>query len=142
MGERAYGAKLLESGSTDEQSIAAVVASSEYFRMVNPSVAIATTKIVHGTTINTTLSRWAKLTLTVLHIVPTGRAVDGAVTKPHTKLVGVVSFGRHHKGRVRLHWNRRVRGKRLKRGRYVLILKAITGSKLIGVSDALPLLVR
>jgi hypothetical protein len=78
------------------------------------------------------------------------------VASPRTKLVGVVNFGIHSKGRVRLHWNRRVHNHPLGRGRYLLILKAFAihkpyhkpyrqphaTHKLIGISDPVALTIR
>jgi hypothetical protein len=45
-------------------------------------------------------------------------------------------FGRHRKCRVKLHWNRKVHGRRLKRGQYLLLLEAYTGRKIIDATDA------
>jgi hypothetical protein len=48
-----------------------------------------------------------------------------------------VALGHHRKGRVTIHWNRKVRGRRLKRGRYALVLEARSGKRLSDVSDAI-----
>jgi hypothetical protein len=39
------------------------------------------------------------------------------------KPVGRVPLGRHHRGRVHIHWNLKVRGHRLGRGRYLITLR-------------------
>lgn len=140
--ERNVGASFIKS-SSDELLIASLLASTEYFEIFNPKVAVATTLVAQGGTVSTTLSRYAKLTLTVLHVVPNGHAFDIKLRSPHTRLVGTVNFGFHHKGKVKLHWNRKVHGKRLKEGQYLLILKAYNKHhKLIGIADATKFTVR
>jgi hypothetical protein len=141
-GERTTLATFINSGRSDEEVIASILSSDEYFEIFNPVVAV-TTVSVKGNTISATLSRYAKLTLTVLKIIPLGHAAATKVHPPHTRLIGVVSFGFHHKGKVRLHWNRKIHGKRLRRAQYLLVLKAYTGKhKLIGVTDAVRLTIR
>jgi hypothetical protein len=44
---------------------------------------------------------------------------------PRLHRVGRVPLGRHRKGSVRLHWNLRVNGHRLRRGRYQIVLRAL-----------------
>lgn len=68
--------------------------------------------------------------------MPIAHASSPRVGAPHTRLVGVVNFGRHRKCRVKLHWNRKVHGRRLKRGQYLLLLEAYTGRKIIDATDA------
>jgi hypothetical protein len=79
-----------------------------------------------------------------------------ARARPRTKLLGVVSFGLHHKGRVKLHWNRKIHNHPLGPGRYLLILMAFAIHKpyhkpyrqahatreLIGLSNPVPLTIR
>jgi hypothetical protein len=144
----------MHSGGTDEQVIAAIVSSPEYFAHVNPMLALPTVPTMKGNTLTTTLTHDATLTLTVLRVLPFGHAAAVRVQSPRTKLVGVVNFGLHHRGRVKLHWNRTVRGHRLRRGHYLLILKAFARHKpyhkpyrqphsahhkLIGITDPLQL---
>jgi hypothetical protein len=126
----------INSGGTDEKVIASIASSPEYFDLFNPTVAVATSLRAQGNTVSTTLNRYAKLTLTVLRIVPLGHTSAVKITAPHTRLVGVINFGPHHRGRVVLHWNRKVHGTRLRRGNYLLLLKAYSRHKLIGISDA------
>jgi hypothetical protein len=137
--ELAAGAYVIDSLS-DEQLIADLLAGTEYFDIFNPVVTVATTSIAHGT-ITTTLNRYASVTLTVLHVIP-HLSQDITISKPHTRLVGTVHFGRHRPGRLKLHWNGKVDGRRLSRGSYILLLKAYRGRKLVGVSDALPFKIR
>ncbi len=161
-GEISHWTAFMSSGGTDEQVIAAIVSSQEYFARVNPAPAIPAVFILHGNTIQTTLTHTAALTLTVLRIGPLGHAAAVKVSSPRTKLVGVVNFGLHHAGKLRLRWDRTVRGHRLRRGSYLLILKAfsihkpyrqphkpykkphkpfVTG-KLIGISDTVRITIR
>jgi hypothetical protein len=137
----AYFAGAIHNGGTDEQVIASLLSSPDYYALFNPTVKAVTTLSAQGT-IHTTLSRYATLTMTVLRIVPAVQSAAAAFGAPHTKMVGVVDFGAHRKGRVTLHWNRKVSGRRLLRGSYVLLLHAYHGHKLIYVSDALPFRVR
>jgi hypothetical protein len=146
----------MHNGGSDEQVIAAIVSSAEYFSRFNPAIAFRTELVVTGNTLRTTLTRDAELTLTVLRVLPPrGHAAAVLVTRPRTQLVGAVNFGLRHKGRVTLHWNRKVHNRRLARGGYVLILKAFarhkpykTGHKpyktrkLIGISDPVRLRIR
>jgi hypothetical protein len=39
--------------------------------------------------------------------------------------VGRVPLGLHHKGRVHVHWSLRVNGHKLRRGRYLITLRAL-----------------
>jgi hypothetical protein len=155
-GNLATWTTFMQNGGSDEHVIAAIVSSPEYFARVNPTNAVPTTLIVHGNTLSTTLTRAATLTLTVLRIVPPAHAAAVLVASPRTKVVGVVSFGLHRKGRVKLHWNRQVHNHPLGSGRYLLILKAFARHKpyhkpyrqphprpkLIGMSDPVPLTIR
>ena len=151
-GELATWTAFMQSGGTDEQVIAAILSSPEYFARFNPALAFPAAVILTGNTLSTTLTRDATLTLTVLRILPQGHASAVLVSSPRTKLVGVVPFGLHHKGRVKLHWNRRVHNHRLGSGHYLLILKAFTRHKpyhkpyvtrkLVGVSGPVQLRIR
>ena len=141
-GELAVFANVIHSGASDEQVIASILASDEYFDIFDPRTAFASTAIVHGNTITITLSRSARLAMTVLRFVPSGHTAAVKVPRSDTKLIGIVNFGRHHKGRIKLHWTRTVQGKRLERGRYLLILNGYHRHKLIGVTNAVPLTVR
>lgn len=136
-------AAFIHGGGTSEQVIAKLLSSSEYFDLVNPTVAFVTTTVAKGGTITTTLRRTVRLTLTVLRILPAVQdAARVTLHAPHTRRVDVVSFSRRHKGRVKLHWKGRVNGGKPKHGRYLLILKAYRGHTLVGLSDALPFTVR
>ena len=138
----AFFSNLIQGGGTDEKAIAAIVSSPEYYALFNPAVTVVTTLTAKGE-VHTTIPRAAKLALTVLKVVPPPHPVRAAAFgAPSTKVVGVVQFGRHRKGRVTIHWNRKVGGKRLRRGSYIVLLRALSGRKLIYVSDALPFKVR
>jgi hypothetical protein len=53
-----------------------------------------------------------------------------------------VNFGGQRKGRHAVHWNRRVRGKRLAKGSYELVLQVRRGGRLVDSSDSIPFTVR
>ena len=132
----------IQGGGSDEQVVAKILGAQEYYELFNPTVTAVATASAQGT-IHTTLSSRARVILTVLHLLP--KASDAASTRvalPSTRRVGVVDFGIHRKGRLTLHWNRKVKGRRLHRGKYLLLLRAYHGRKLIYVSDALPFTVR
>ena len=139
--ERAYWTGLIKGGESDEGVLASLLASTEYYEIFNPKVAFVSALTVHGTTLDTTLSRGAKVTLVVFRFGPHSRAA--AVTPPPAaKRVGSVNFGFHRKGHLKLHWRRRVHGRPLRRGTYALILRAYKGHGLIGVTDAVHLSIR
>jgi hypothetical protein len=136
--ELQFYVNLIHGGGSDEQVIASIVSSAEYYGLFNPTVQAVTTASAQGT-IHTTIDKRAKLTLTVLHVLHGAQdAAVRPVLAPRTRRVGVVNFGIHRKGRVTLHWNRKVRRHRLAAGTYVLILRGYRGRKLIFTSDALP----
>ncbi len=151
-GDLATWTAFINSGGTDEQVIAAIVSSPEYFARFNLPLAFPTAVILTSNTLSTTLTRDAALTLTVLRILPRSHASAVLVTAPRTKLVGVVPFGLHHKGRTKLHWNRKVHNHRLGSGHYLLILKAFRRHKpyhkpyltrkLVGISGPVQLRIR
>jgi hypothetical protein len=101
----------LNGGATDEQVIALLLSSQEYFHdfaagggtLLNPTVSTIGV-------IRVTLATPASLELVVLRLLPAvQRQVVAApvITAPKTRPVGTVSLGRHHQGRVTINWNRR-----------------------------------
>jgi hypothetical protein len=50
---------------------------------------------------------------------------------PVLKRVGKVPLGKHHRGRVRIHWNLKVNGHRLRRGRYLITLRGFDRHKIL-----------
>jgi hypothetical protein len=42
---------------------------------------------------------------------------------PVLRPIGRVPLGLHHRGRVRIHWNLQVNGKKLKPGKYLIVLR-------------------
>ncbi len=137
--ELQYWVKMIQTvGTGDEQLIGSILTSSEYFKLFNP-FAGALTRLTGPGTIRTSLSAPARVTLTILRVLhPARDAANNSATRLATRQVGVVDFGHHKKGRLVLHWNRKVGRRRLPRGNYVLLLRAFHGRKLIYVSDALP----
>lgn len=137
-----YFVNLMHSGGSDEQVIASLVSSQEYYAMFNPALRAITAVTAQGI-IHAVLPQRARVTLTVLHVLHGARDTGvSPVLAPRTHRVGVVNFGTHRKGRVTLRWNRKVGRHRLAPGTYVLLLRAYHGRKLIFTSDALPFKVR
>lgn len=144
--DRAFWVGQLNAGATDEQVTALLLSSQEYFHdfaagastLLNPTVS-------RIGVIRVTLTHPASLDLVVLRLLPAvQRRAAGApmIAAPKTRRLGIVSLGRRHKGRVTIYWNRQVGGRRLKPGRYVLLLEARAGRKLRDVSDALTVTLR
>lgn len=146
--DRAAWLDALNGGATDEQVIAALLSSQEYFNdfsggggtLVNPSVsALGVVRV--------TLKHPATLGLKVLELLPAVQrraftATKPTISEPKTRLVGTVSLGHHGKGRVTIHWNRKVDNHILRRARYVLLIEARAGRKLRDVSDAITVKLR
>jgi hypothetical protein len=139
--DRAFWVGEMNGGATDEQVIALLLSSQEYFdefaagggTLLNPTIS-------RIGVIRVTLTTPASLNLVVLRLLPAVQrhaAAARVITAPKTRRLGTVNLGHHHKGRVTIHWNRKVGKRRLKRGRYVLLLEARVGKKLRDVSDAL-----
>ena len=147
----------MQTGATDEDVIALIVSSQEYFSHLGGAVnspispAVLSSGIIHLVLAHPATVRLVVLRLTgpVLPpgtgVAPTALPAAAApvhVTLPHTRLVGSVGFGRHPAGRVRLHWNRRVHGRSLAAGRYLLLLQTSVGGRVAGVSDPIPFTVK
>ena len=58
------------------------------------------------------------------------RKVHGVRT-PVLKLVGRVPLGPHHKGKVKIHWDLKVGGHKLKPGKYLIVLRAFDSHKVL-----------
>jgi hypothetical protein len=56
--------------------------------------------------------------------------------------VGRVPFGRRSKGRLRVRWNLRVNGRRLRPGRYLVTLRAFTKDRGRVLARAQPVVIR
>jgi PKD domain/Domain of unknown function (DUF4214) len=144
--DRALWTGQLNGGATDEQVTALLLSSQEYFH----DFAAGTGTLLNPTisrlgVIRVTLRHRASLDLVVLRLLPAVQrraAAAPVITGPKTRRLGIVSLGRHQKGRVTIHWNRKVTRRRLKPGRYVLLLEARAGRKLRDVSDALTVTLR
>jgi hypothetical protein len=142
----------LGAGDTDEQAIAALLASDEYFHQFGPA-ALTSVTITSDGSIKLTLAHPGTITLQVfkvlnpetaiglIPVVQHGLVVDAAALTrklPKLKRLGGVSVGHQRKGPHALRWNRRVRGKRLTKGAYELVLQVRRGGKLVDVSDVIP----
>jgi hypothetical protein len=60
-------------------------------------------------------------------------------TVPRVREVGKVPLGLRKKGRNRIRWNGRVRGKRLRPGTYLLTYRSLRGSRITNTSDSIRL---
>jgi hypothetical protein len=140
-------AGLLRSGQADERTIATLLSSPEYFGLFNlGGETIAAPSVSHLGVIALTLLHPAALDLKVFAVLrpgtatplalPSARVDRSAIKPPALRLVGVVGLGSPKPGAITLHWNRRVRGRHLKRGHYMLVLEARSGRKLIDVSNS------
>ncbi len=71
----------------------------------------------------------------VQRIVKTKRVHGKRV--PVLRTVGRVPLGRHHKGHLKIHWNLKVNGHRLARGRYLITLRAFDSHRnLLGTTNS------
>jgi hypothetical protein len=150
-GSAAFFENALASGKRDQQVIAALLSSPEYWHEFNPPTLVEVTVTGNGS-IKLSLSHAASITMQVFKVVKPGTpallipAVQHAAPKvfklPKLKRLGLVSFGRQPKGLHTLRWDRRVRGKRLPRGSYELVIQVRRGGKLIDISDAIPFKLR
>jgi hypothetical protein len=138
----------LNGGVTDEQVIAALLSSQEYFNDFSGGAGTVVSSSVSALgVVRVTLKHPATLQLKVLELLPAVQrraftATKPTITAPRTRLVGTVSLGHHGKGRVTIHWNRKVDNHTLRRGRYVLLIEARAGRKLRDVSDAITVRLR
>jgi hypothetical protein len=128
----------LQNGTTtDEQIIGELASSQEYFDKFaggGPTVTSPTINAVG--LIHVALAQPATLALRVLLLPAVQKQAAFRLPVPKTRLVGTVPLGHHRAGRVTVHWNLKVAGRRVKPGRYVLILEARRAHKLVPVSDA------
>ncbi len=133
----------LQMGATDEHIVTALLSSQEYFNDYNAAPGVLVSPAITGLgVIHVTLRHAATLELKVLELLPAVQKSSATTTKPkiatpRTRQLGVVNLGRHSKGRVTIHWNRKVGKRLLKPGRYVLLLEAGSDKKLADVSDAI-----
>jgi hypothetical protein len=136
--------------ASDDQAIAGIVGSSAYFHVfTHPGIASLTIsrqgvirlRLTHPATIDLVVIRvvhgGTSLLPAVQHLVATDSAAK-SFRPPQLRHVGVVSFGRHHRGLVVIHWNRRLHGHRLRSGHYLLVLQVRRGGRIVDVSDAIP----
>jgi hypothetical protein len=80
-----------------------------------------------GGTFTGSLSTSASVGILVQRIV--GRHKLLGRTVPKLRIVGRVPFGHHRAGRFRAHWDRRVNGRRLRPGRYLVTVRALASHK-------------
>jgi hypothetical protein len=154
-GERAFFFSSLAAGATDEQVIGAIASSDEYFHTYG-EVVVPLVSVSPQAVIAVTLPQPATVDVQVFRLISAGTtpvlpghrgdlaraAAARQVRLPKLKLVGVVHFGKHGKGRLVLHWNRKVGGHKLPRGTYELITRLHAGKKLIALGDPVKFVVR
>jgi hypothetical protein len=143
-GEITQLVNLLGNGGTDEQLIGLLLGSPEYLMTqahVTPVLGRATLSGRGVLSLNVLLPavQLRADVLTVLGNRP-GPALRAAAVVPRTRRVGTVSFGRVRKGRRHIHWNLKVHGRKLRRGNYLVILRATDRhGRLLQQFDPLPL---
>jgi WD40-like Beta Propeller Repeat len=67
----------------------------------------------------------------------TGRRKLLGRTVPRIKRIGRVPLGKTRKGRNSFRWNRKVNGRRLKRGTYLLTYRALRGKRIVSTSGSI-----
>jgi PKD repeat protein len=125
----------LGAGASDEQLLAALLGSTEYFNLLNPAASgVGGVQLTAGV-LHVALRRPGILDLTVLRLVARRAAATPGSAAPATKRVRVVHLGRHAAGELELK-----APAKLPRGRYLLVVKLRSARthKLVGVGDAVP----
>ena len=62
---------------------------------------------------------------------------------PILRNIGRVPLGHHHRGQVRIHWHLKVNGHRLRRGKYLITLRALDRHRnVLGVTKSVTLTIR
>jgi hypothetical protein len=101
-----------------------------------------TIRIRHGrAVIVSSLGTRSRVGILVQRILRSRRVHGRLVRRLHT--VGRVPLGRHRRGRVRLRWSLRVKGHRLRRGRYLVTLRALDSKKrVLGIAKGVTVRIR
>jgi hypothetical protein len=94
-----------------------------------PGCTVSVTQTANGAVISSRLGEDDSVGILVQRIVRFKRVHGKRV--PVLKRVGKVPLGKHHRGRVRIHWNLKVNGHRLRRGRYLITLRGFDRHKLL-----------
>jgi hypothetical protein len=134
--------------ATDEQAIASLVGSPEYFDMFNPAKFVGLT--IHRGVVKLKLLESATVSLKVVKVLLRGgplpptvkhttaqSAARAKLRLPKLRVLGTVHLGRHGKGTASIRWNSTVNGHKLTKGRYELIVQLRRRGKLIASSDAI-----
>ena len=95
----------------------------------------------NGAVIQSSLGQSNNVGILVQRVVRTKRVHGKKVLV--VRNVGRVPLGLHHRGRVRIHWNLKVNGHRLKAGRYAVTLRALDRHRnVLGTTKTVVLTVR
>jgi hypothetical protein len=148
LSDDAFWLASFQSGASDQQVVAMILSSQEYFdEFTSGGVTLLNPMITRLGVIQVVLQHPATLQLRVYELLPAvqrdhiASAIPGPAA-PRTRLLGTVNLGRHRKGRVTVHWNRKVDGRRLRAGRYELLIEARSGKRLRDMSDAIVVTLR
>jgi hypothetical protein len=88
-----------------------------------------------GTILRPTLTVRSQIGIFIARV--TGKRKLLGRTVPRIREVGKVPLGRAKKGRNRFRWNRRVEGKRLRAGTYLLTYRSLRGKRITNTSDSI-----
>jgi hypothetical protein len=95
----------------------------------------------NGADIESTLSSGQTVGILVQRIVGI-KHVHGAKV-PVLRPVGRVPLGHHHSGRVKIHWNLKVNGHRLAKGKYQILLRSLGSHRtVLGTTNPVTLTIR
>ncbi len=106
-----------------------------------PGCKLAVVPTTDGADIESTLNSGQTVGILVQRIVGAKRVhgVTVAVLRP----VGRVPLGRHHAGHVKIHWDLKVNGHRLSRGRYQILLRSLDSHRtVLGTTNPVTLTIR
>jgi len=92
-----------------------------------PGCVLAVIEHDGGAFIESSLGQTNSVGILVQRIIGTKRVHGKKVLVLST--VGRVPLGRHHKGRVKIHWNLKVNGHRLGKGKFLITLRALDSHK-------------
>ncbi len=141
--DAAFWVSQLQGGASDEQVIAALTSSQEYFNdFAGANPVLTAASITASGVIHVALGQPTTLALRVLLLPAVEADAAGKLPAPRARLIGTVSLGRHRAGRTTIDWNRKVGERKLRPGRYLLILEGRHGRKLVALSDAIAVRLR
>jgi hypothetical protein len=137
---------LLGMGATDEQVLQSILGSTEYAHRLGAGSGISgTPRLGSRGALSLVLRHAADVHLLVLRPLATLHPLPhlAAVVKARSLArVGTVSLGHARAGRHTLHWNLRVGGRHLRRGRYEIVVQVVSRGRVTDASAPLTLRIR